>query len=168
MSRFLYFRRISEQRLLEVETKNMKNKGSLITVLLILIVLGCKCQSDLFNPGKTSVTENEETKVALTNSDVSTADTAETVSVGNLTDKATSLPMPQYPAAAKAAKAQGTVEVNILVDTKGNVVSAEAVSGHPLLRSAAANAARQAKFPPPTLDGKPSNLKGVLSYSFTL
>jgi TonB family protein len=146
----------------------MKNKDSLIMVLLILIVLGCKCQSDLFNSGKKSVSENEEISEPFTNSAVSTADNAETVSVGNLTDKAISLPMPQYPAAAKAAGAQGKVEVNISVDTNGNVVSAEAVSGHPLLRSAAANAARQAKFPPPDLDGKPANIKGVLTYTFTL
>ena len=49
----------------------MKNKDSLVMVFLILIILGCKCQSDLFNVGKKSVSENEETNVVLTNTKVS-------------------------------------------------------------------------------------------------
>ncbi len=46
----------------------MKNKSSLIMVLLILVIVGCKCQSDLFNSGKKSVSENEETNVGISNS----------------------------------------------------------------------------------------------------
>jgi TonB family protein len=64
--------------------------------------------------------------------------------------------------------AQGTVSVRITVDEDGNVVSAEAVSGHPLLRSAAVEAAHAAKFKPTLLEGKPVKVAGVISYTFVL
>ena len=72
---------------------------------------------------------------------------------GALNDKALSLPNPVYPAIARAAKASGTVTVEIVVDEQGNVAGARAVSGHPLLQEAAVKAARQAKFRPTLLQG---------------
>jgi len=89
-----------------------------------------------------------------------------TVSGGVLNGKAISLPKPPYPAIAKSAKASGTVVVQVLVDEKGNVVSARAVSGHPLLQAASAAAARGAKFPPTKLAGKPVKVSGVITYNF--
>lgn len=53
---------------------------------------------------------------------------------------------PDYPPIAKAAKAQGQVEVRILVDRNGGVIDACVVEGHPLLQPAAKNAALQWKF----------------------
>ena len=53
---------------------------------------------------------------------------------------------PNYPSIARSARADGEVEVRILVDRKGNVVRACAVSGHVLLRPAAEEAASQWKF----------------------
>jgi TonB family protein len=58
------------------------------------------------------------------------------------------LPRPKYPAVARMIEASGQVRVQIEVDTNGNVKSAEAVSGSPFLRPAAAEAARKAKFRP--------------------
>ena len=55
-----------------------------------------------------------------------------------------------------------------MVDEEGNVIKAEAVSGHPLLQSAAVAAAREAKFKPTRLDGKPVKVTGVISYVFAL
>ncbi|MCU1265936.1 MAG: TonB family C-terminal domain protein [Acidobacteria bacterium] len=86
---------------------------------------------------------------------------------GVLNAKATSLPSPNYPAVAKAARASGTVVVQVLVDETGNVVSAHAISGHPLLRAAAEAAARNAKFTPTKLSGKPVKVSGTISYNFT-
>jgi TonB family protein len=83
-----------------------------------------------------------------------------------LNEKAISLPKPAYPPAAKAAKASGTVVVRVIVDEKGNVVSAEAISGHPLLRAAAVQAARQAKFKPTLENGRPVKVTGTLNYNF--
>lgn len=85
---------------------------------------------------------------------------------GVLNGKAISLPAPEYPAAALAVRASGAVSVQVVVNEEGNVVRAAAVSGHPLLRSAAVTAARDAKFAPVMLKGKPVKVVGVLTYNF--
>ena len=86
---------------------------------------------------------------------------------GLLNGKASSLPKPEYPAIARAAKASGTVTVEVVVDEEGNVVAAKAVSGHPLLQGAAVNAARQAKFTRTLVSGEPTQINGYLTYNFT-
>lgn len=88
------------------------------------------------------------------------------ISGGVLNGKATSLPKPPYPPAARAVRASGAVSVQVLIDESGNVVSASAVSGHPLLRAAAVAAARSAKFSPTMLSGQPVKVSGVITYNF--
>jgi protein TonB len=90
------------------------------------------------------------------------------VSGGVLNGKAISKPQPAYPPIAKAARASGTVTVQILVDESGRVVSASAVSGHPLLQQAAVAAARGARFSPTLLSGQPVKVSGVITYNFVL
>jgi TonB family protein len=90
------------------------------------------------------------------------------VAGGVLNGKAISKPAPEYPAMAKAARAQGTVVVQIVVGEDGRVMSASAVSGHPLLQQAAVAAARQARFSPTTLSGQPVKVSGVITYNFVL
>lgn len=85
-----------------------------------------------------------------------------------LGDRKVYAPEPVYPEIAKAARAQGSVSVKVTVDEDGNVIAAEAVSGHPLLQSAAVDAARESKFKPTFLEGKPVKVSGVISYVFTL
>jgi TonB family protein len=86
----------------------------------------------------------------------------------DLDAKALDKPEPAYPAAAKAARASGTVAVLVVVDESGRVVAATPVSGHPLLRQAAVQAARQARFAPTIEGGKPLRVTGVLTYKFAL
>lgn len=88
------------------------------------------------------------------------------VNGGVINGKAKELPKPEYPEAARAVKASGTVNVNVTIDENGNVISASAVSGHPLLRVAALNAAKQAKFTPTKLSGQPVKVTGVIVYNF--
>jgi len=88
------------------------------------------------------------------------------VSGGVLNGKAIRLPKPAYPAIARAARASGTVVVQVLIDENGNVVNASAVSGHPLLQAVAVGAARQAKFSPTKLSGQPVKVTGVIQYNF--
>ena len=88
------------------------------------------------------------------------------ISGGVLNGKATSLPKPPYPPAARAVRASGAVTVQVLIDESGNVVSASAVSGHPLLRAAAVQAARSARFSPTQLSGQPVKVSGVITYNF--
>lgn len=89
-----------------------------------------------------------------------------TISGGVLNAKATTLPKPGYPPLAKQVGAHGTVIVQVLVDEKGNVVTAKAISGHPLLQPSAVAAARGAKFTPTLLNGKPVKVRGVINYNF--
>ena len=90
-----------------------------------------------------------------------------TISGGVLNGKATNLVKPAYPAAAKAVRAEGAVNVQVTIDEQGNVISAAAVSGHPLLRAAAVNAARASKFSPTRLSGQAVKVTGVIVYNFS-
>jgi protein TonB len=88
------------------------------------------------------------------------------ISGGLLNGKAISLPAPDYPPIARQAKATGTVVVRVTIDESGNVIAANAVSGHPLLQAAAVSAARQARFAPTLLMGDPVKVTGVITYNF--
>lgn len=92
--------------------------------------------------------------------------TPKQVTGGVLNGKAVHLPKPNYPPAAKAVGATGTVSVQVLIDEEGYVASAAAVSGHPLLRSAAVEAAHSARFSPTRLNGEPVKVSGVITYNF--
>lgn len=82
--------------------------------------------------------------------------------------KAISKPAPPYPALAKAARADGVVVVRVVVDEEGRVVAAQAESGHPLLRAVCVQTARQARFTPTLIEGRPVKIHGLISYNFTL
>ena len=88
------------------------------------------------------------------------------ISGGVLNGKAVHLVTPPYPAIARSAHASGSVQVQVLIDENGNVVSAHAVSGHPLLQAAAVAAARASKFTPTKLSGQPVKVNGVIIYNF--
>ena len=88
------------------------------------------------------------------------------VSLGVINGKAINLVKPPYPPAAKAVRAAGAVNVQVSIDVNGNVTSATAVSGHPLLRQAAEQAARASKFTPTVLSGQPVPVTGIIVYNF--
>lgn len=85
-----------------------------------------------------------------------------------LNGEALELPKPQYPPIAKSMGVRGTVNVQVLIDEKGKVVSATTVSGHPLLAPAAKAAALQARFSPTTWGDLPVKVSGVITYNFIL
>jgi TonB family protein len=88
------------------------------------------------------------------------------VSGGILNGKAVTLPKPVYPPAALAVRAEGAVSVQVTISESGDVESASAVSGHPLLRASAVAAARGAKFSPTILSGNAVKVTGVVIYNF--
>lgn len=90
------------------------------------------------------------------------------ISGGVLNGKATSLPQPIYPPAARRAGISGRVVVQILVGKAGDVILASAFSGPALLRPAAVRAARRAKFPPTIRAGQAVTVSGMLVYNFKL
>lgn len=94
------------------------------------------------------------------------AQTPKITTGGVLNGKAVSLVKPAYLPAAKAVNAGGTVNVQITIDEQGNVVSASAVSGHPLLKAVSEEAAKASKFSPTTLSGEPIKVTGILVYNF--
>ena len=89
------------------------------------------------------------------------------VSAGVVNGVAKQLVKPPYPTAARAVRATGAVSVQVTIDEQGKVVAATAVSGHPLLRSAAVVAARASSFVPTLVDGRPIKTTSVIVYNFT-
>jgi TonB family protein len=61
---------------------------------------------------------------------------------------------PIYPALAKAASVQGTVKLQIRIGTDGHVKDATVISGHPLLTTAAMDAAKLYVYKPTMLNGQ--------------
>jgi len=110
---------------------------------------------------------NEANVTSDTSSNSHSNSRSKTISIGVLNGKAISLPQPAYPPAARAVKATGSVSVQVLVDEKGEVISAVALSGHPLLRASAVQAARQARFAPAKLSGQTVRMAGVLTFNFS-
>jgi TonB family protein len=79
-----------------------------------------------------------------------------------------SKPAPVYPQEVhERVSGQVVVVVQVVVDETGRVISAKAVSGHPLLQASAVAAARKAVFAPTLLSGMPVKVAGVLTYKFT-
>jgi TonB family protein len=91
---------------------------------------------------------------------------AKPINGGVLNGKATSLAKPVYPSAARAVNAEGAVSVQVVIDEEGNIASATAISGHPLLRQSAEQAALQSKFAPTKLTGQPVRVSGIITYNF--
>lgn len=88
------------------------------------------------------------------------------ISCGVCNQKAIYLPKPEFPDAAKSVRASGRVVVQIMIDEKGNVETARAISGHILLRATSEKAALQAKFEPFKLSGKPVKVIATIVYNF--
>ena len=85
---------------------------------------------------------------------------------GILNDRAIELPKPVYPAAAKKDHISGQVQVKVILDETGKVVSAEAVFGPEQLRAAAVEAAKRARFKPTLMGGEPQKVFGIVLYDF--
>jgi protein TonB len=85
-----------------------------------------------------------------------------------INSEAISLPKPIYPPIARQIGMQGPVNVQVLIDETGNVVSAKVLSGSPLLSHEAVKAAYQARFSPTMLGDQAVKVSGVITYNFVL
>ncbi len=85
---------------------------------------------------------------------------------GVLAESATHRVLPESPPLARAARITGSVVVEVTVDEAGDVISARAISGHPLLKDAAVNAAGQWHFTPTILSGVAVRVIGTLTFYF--
>lgn len=86
--------------------------------------------------------------------------------LGILNTLATDLPKPVYPAEAKKNHVSGQVQVKVLLDETGKIVSAEATFGPEALRAAAVEAAKRARFKPQMVNGVAVKAFGILTYDF--
>jgi len=90
------------------------------------------------------------------------------VSGGVLNGKAVALPAPSYPEIARRMRQAGKVEVEVIVDENGKVISARATAGPSMLREVAVEAALRARFTATKLSGQPVKISGRIDYNFTL
>jgi TonB family protein len=77
-------------------------------------------------------------------------------------------PVPAYPPAAANAHVQGEVKVQANVDRQGNVASVRVISGPPLLREAALDAAQRWRFRPHMEAGEPTSISAITVFAFQL
>jgi protein TonB len=156
-------------------------KSALAVSILGLALSMCNLTSRMRNTNTTNSNDNNSSGSSATpsreiqlppppppgvNQNTGTKKITAPISGGVLNSKAISLPQPAYPAIAKAAHASGAVSVQVIVDEEGKVLTAHAVSGHPLLQASAVAAARQARFTPTKLSGQPVKVSGVIIYNF--
>lgn len=87
---------------------------------------------------------------------------------GVLRDKAVNRVTPEYPEEATAARIQGDVVCEILIDEEGKIVEAKVLSGPPELHAASLAAVRQWTFKPTLINGKPVEVIGVITFRFNL
>lgn len=75
---------------------------------------------------------------------------------------------PPYPDFARRARVQGAVVLQMTVDERGLPMQVSLVDGHPALREAALQAARQWRFEPARMDGRPVAASFRLTLNFRL
>lgn len=75
---------------------------------------------------------------------------------------------PQYPALARAARQQGVVILETIIDAHGSVSTVRVLRGDPLLDDAAVEAVRQWRFTPALLNGKPVPVVMTVTVNFAL
>ena len=75
---------------------------------------------------------------------------------------------PIYPAIAMAAGISGTVVVEAVISKTGAIESMHVVSGSPMLREAALDAIRTARYRPYLLNGEPTEIQTTFTINFTI
>jgi len=75
---------------------------------------------------------------------------------------------PDYPPLARQARIQGQIILKAQIDKKGDIVSLELVSGHPMLAPAAIDAVKQWKYKPYLLNGKAVAVETQITVNFAL
>lgn len=85
-------------------------------------------------------------------------------------DAARSCRLPQYPSASRRNQETGSVVVEFLIDTDGQVVESKVgtSSGYPRLDEAARDALSLCRFKPGTLDGQPEQSWARINYVWKL
>lgn len=75
---------------------------------------------------------------------------------------------PIYPAIARSARVQGTVVVEAIITRTGTIESLKVISGPEMLRGAAVDAIRSARYRPFTLNGQPTDVETTITVNFRM
>jgi len=75
---------------------------------------------------------------------------------------------PPYPPLAKAARIQGTVQLQAIISKNGTIQNLQVLSGHPMLVTAAVEAVRQWRYRPYILNGEPVEVETQITVNFVL
>lgn len=75
-------------------------------------------------------------------------------------------PEPVFPVLARQARIGGAVVIDAVIDTQGNVVEMQTVSGQPILVIAAMEALRHWKYEPTILGGEPFPVRLLVTITF--
>ena len=73
---------------------------------------------------------------------------------------------PVYPAIARATHTEGTVILEAVISRAGTIESLRVVSGPEMLRSAALDAIRAARYQPYRLSGEPIEVQTTITVNF--
>jgi periplasmic protein TonB len=78
-------------------------------------------------------------------------------------------PEPEYPVLAREARLSGVVVIEAVIDEHGKVTGMRAISGQPMLISAALSAVSKRRYEPTVLDGEPTpiDLRVEVSFRFS-
>lgn len=77
-------------------------------------------------------------------------------------------PIPKYPEAAKKARIQGTVLIDVVISKDGGVLSPKVISGPKELRESALDTVRQWRYKPFLLNGEPIEVKTTIDVTYSL
>jgi protein TonB len=75
---------------------------------------------------------------------------------------------PVYPAIARAARVEGTVVMEAVISRAGRIESLRVVSGPAMLRGAAMDAIREARYRPYRLNGEPTEVETTITVNFRM
>jgi protein TonB len=75
---------------------------------------------------------------------------------------------PLYPPIARSAGVSGRVIVEAIISKTGGIDSLHVVSGPEMLRAAAMDAIRAARYRPFLLNGEPTDVQTTITVNFTL
>jgi TonB family protein len=126
---------------------------------------GCCCS----RTGKLEKTEKEVSEffnAGYALSHVTAPQKEKIISAGWMNSRAVNFIQPKYPSGIKKPSSAARVEVRIVTDVDGKVISAEISRGPVEFHNAALDAARNLKFPPTLLSGVPTKVSGWVSFDF--
>ena len=91
-----------------------------------------------------------------------------TISSGVMAGRLLQPIQPGYPRIAMAARVQGSVVVTATIDRQGRIIGLLVLSGPELLRTAAVDAVKEARYKPFLLNGEPTEVTTTITVNFRM